>query len=31
MAIPKTEFITNFNQIIGSPGTFETGTDIKIF
>jgi len=31
MATPKTEFIMNFNQVIGSLGTFETGRDITIF
>jgi len=31
MATPKTEYIMNFNQVIGSPGTFETGMDITIF
>jgi len=31
MATPKTESIMNFNQVIGSPGTFETGMYITIF
>ncbi|KAF0755752.1 Uncharacterized protein FWK35_00017595 [Aphis craccivora] len=31
MATPKTESIMNFNQVIVSPGTFETVMDITIF
>lgn len=31
MTTPKTDSIMNFSQVIGSPGTFETGMDITIF
>jgi len=31
MATPKTESLTNFNQVNWSPGTFETSMDITIF
>lgn len=31
MTTPKTDSIMNFNQVIGSPGTFKTGMDITIF